>query len=126
MPSVSDYHYAIVTALAVGLDALLGEPRRFHPLVYFGKFVHYVEDRLLGPTARKFTPAGQRGLGIVALVFTLLPTVLPFIVIAALLNLLNQSLLMLLEVLVLYLAIGNRSLREHALQVYHALHNKRY
>ena len=36
---------ALLSAAAVALDALLGEPRRWHPLVAFGRFADRIEQR---------------------------------------------------------------------------------
>ena len=38
----------IVLVLALLLDKYLGEPRRFHPLVGFGKLANNIEKRLYG------------------------------------------------------------------------------
>ena len=46
---LSFVHYPITPLLAVAgitLDALLGEPRRRHPLVGFGNLAHGIEARL--------------------------------------------------------------------------------
>ncbi len=93
---------AATAALAVCLDLLLGEPRRWHPLVGFGRLATWLEDAL-NAAAR---PDGQRrALGALAVVGLVgLPT--------ALLAALPQHAL--LGAAVLYLALGWRSLGEHA------------
>jgi adenosylcobinamide-phosphate synthase len=89
------------------LDQLLGEPRRWHPLVGFGRCARAVEARL-------YRDSHAAGIAVLLLV------TLPFVVIAAWLQtwgLAGQ----LFGVLCLYAALGLRSLREHALPVAEAL-----
>ncbi|WP_018992371.1 adenosylcobinamide-phosphate synthase CbiB [Aromatoleum toluclasticum] len=86
---------------AVLLDRLLGEPRRWHPLVGFGRLAALAEARL----NRRTRAGGILALGLtvgpwVALAFWLRP-LMPFVVDAAL----------------LYFALGARSLSEHATAV---------
>lgn len=83
---------------AVMLDRLLGEPRRFHPLIGFGNLAAAIEKRL----NRRQLPAGVLAwalavLPFVALAFALRPFA-PFAV----------------DVALLYFALGSRSLAEHA------------
>jgi len=95
----------LVCLLALGLDRLLGEPRRGHPLVGFGAAANWLEQRLNrnGGGAR-----WQGALGVLLLV--MLPVGLAW----AASRWLPWPALLLLEVVVLYLAIGWRSLVEHA------------
>ena len=39
---------ALLSVAAVALDALLGEPKRWHPLVAFGRFADRIEKRFNG------------------------------------------------------------------------------
>ena len=39
---------ALLSVAAVALDALLGEPKRWHPLVAFGRFADRIEQRFNG------------------------------------------------------------------------------
>ena len=39
---------ALILPLALALDAWLGEPRRFHPLIGFGWLAQTLENRLWG------------------------------------------------------------------------------
>jgi len=94
----------------VALDAVLGEPRRYHPLVAFGRLAAWLESR--------FNPAGEGGR--VQGLFAWALAVLPLTLLAALLTrlpLLGE----LLAVLALYAALGLRSLGEHARPVLEAL-----
>ena len=97
---------ALILPLALALDAWLGEPRRFHPLVGFGGLALALEGRLHGDA---------RWRGALALALLVLPPVLLTALIA------GQSWSPLLDLLVLYLAIGWRSLGEHANRVGAAL-----
>ena len=96
----------LVIAAALLLDRLLGEPRRFHPLVGFGHYAAWLERRL----NRNGRVAGGIALLLavtpVVVVVTLLPSGWPEMV---------------AEVLLLYLAVGARSLVEHGEAVARAL-----
>lgn len=96
-------------AAALVLDRLFGEPRRRHPLVGFGKLAGRIE-------ARFNRPGASRGVGLLAWLTAVLPLSLSVWLLARL-----PYLGWLIELLVLYLAIGLRSLRDHAQAVSHAL-----
>jgi adenosylcobinamide-phosphate synthase len=101
---------------AVLLDAALGEPRRAHPLVAFGRMARAIEARL---------HADRRDAGMLAWACAVLPATLG---VAALMSTLGNAApgaSLLLSALVLYAAIGWRSLREHALPVAVALEEGR-
>ncbi len=97
---------ALILPLALALDAWLGEPRRFHPLIGFGWLAQALENRLWGD-------AIWRG------ALALLLLILPFTLIALFIPPWPWSLA--LDLVLLYLAIGWRSLGEHAIQVHDAL-----
>ncbi|RUL76714.1 adenosylcobinamide-phosphate synthase CbiB [Dyella choica] len=94
---------------AVWLDRLLGEPRRAHPLVAFGRMTSWVEQHFY---------ADLRASGLLAWSLAVLPCV-------ALLTIVQRVapvwLAWCMDVVVLYAALGLRSLREHAQPVAHAL-----
>lgn len=101
---------ALLVAAALLLDALLGEPRRFHPLAGFGRLAAGLEARL---------NAGGRGHrlhGAAALALLVLPGV-------AFAGWLQQQPVIgaLISALVLYAAIGLNSLHRHAEPVAAAL-----
>ncbi len=102
---------ALSCLAGVGLDALLGEPRRAHPLVVFGRFADRIERQLNGPDGR-----GWRSHGVTAWCLA----VLPLTFVAWLLSLL-PGIGWLVEVLLLYVALGLRSLGEHLVPVALAL-----
>jgi adenosylcobinamide-phosphate synthase len=102
---------AIVIILAVLLDFLLGEPRRFHPLVGFGRLAQRIESVLIGRAGDRQVLRG--GIAVVLaispwLLLACLPRLFPAIDVPA-------------SVLLLYLAIGGGSLALHGRAVAAAL-----
>ena len=102
-------HTALVCLIAVLLDLWLGEPQRGHPLAGFGRWAGRVEHRLHG-----LTLARMRG------ALALLVLVLPPVVVAGLLTLF-EPVALLVEVLLVYLALGATSLLQHGRAVAAAL-----
>ena len=98
---------------ALLLDRLLGEPRRWHPLVGYGQVVSGVESRLnrSNDTARR-----QRMYGAIAVAMLVLPLA-PLCWFIERLPVIGS----LAGTLLLYLTLGGRSLSEHAHQVAAAL-----
>lgn len=106
---------AWVALAAVVLDRLLGEPRRFHPLVGFGRLASGIERALYGgPDAGA---AARRGRGGAALALA----VLPFLAAAWWATVQEPWIGVTAETVLLYLALGGRSLEEHARRVANAL-----
>ncbi|CAD5107706.1 adenosylcobinamide-phosphate synthase CbiB [Zestomonas carbonaria] len=105
---------ALLSLAGVALDALLGEPRRWHPLVAFGVLAERLERRFNRPYGDG--ALGWRSHGVTAWLLAVLPLTL----LAWALSLLPQ-IGWLVEVLALYAALGLRSLGEHALPVARAL-----
>lgn len=95
---------ALLLAAGVALDLLLGETRRWHPLVGFGNLAQWLERRLNRGGARIARGALAWLLAVIPL------TLLAF----ALDNPVAQACL-------LYLCLGLRSLRDHALPIHAAL-----
>ena len=101
---------ALLMLAGVLLDALLGEARRWHPLVGFGKLAMRIERRL--------NRGGHRILrGVLAWSLA----VLPLSAIAALATHWHNTLALALHAGLLYFALGLRSLREHNLPIADAL-----
>jgi adenosylcobinamide-phosphate synthase len=100
---------ALIVCAALLLDARLGEPRRFHPLVGFATWAQRLEKWL-------YRDAILAGLA------AILCTLLPFMAlsIAAVWLPMNWAMIT-LDIVVLYLAIGWNSLNSHAEQVRVAL-----
>jgi adenosylcobinamide-phosphate synthase len=94
---------------AVVLDRLLGEPRRWHPLVGFGRYAAWLELRL---------NAGKvlRGSGVLAWLLAIVPFLLPVYFLSQ-----QPELQFITGVLLLYFALGLQSLTEHARRIRHAL-----
>jgi len=101
----------LTVSAALLLDALLGEPKRAHPLVAFGRLADRLEQHFNGAAAR-----GWRSHGVTAWCLA----VLPLTVLAWLLSLL-PGIGWLVDIVLLYLVLGLRSLGEHALPVAQAL-----
>ncbi|WP_339725711.1 adenosylcobinamide-phosphate synthase CbiB [uncultured Paraglaciecola sp.] len=102
---------ALQMAGALILDKFFGEFPRYHPLVGFGKVASFVEEKCnLVPHSK------NRIIGCIACLLLVLPVPLLFFT-------LNQHSVTfwLLETFVLYLAIGQRSLTQHAEQILHPL-----
>lgn len=105
---------ALVALAAILLDGWLGEPRRWHPLVGFGTLAGRLERSLYGNAT--ITPRARRLRGALALPLLLLP----FAAAATALTALPYA-GMVFSVLMLYAAIGHKSLHDHARPVASAL-----
>ncbi len=103
---------ALAMLVAILLDAWLGEPRRAHPLEGFGRFAGRVEARLY---------RDRRMAGLLAWSLAVWPPVLLSWLAARMLGSLAGSLSFVFDAAVLYLAVGLRSLGEHAMPVACAL-----
>ena len=106
--------HALMVLIAVFLDFLLGEPKRFHPLAGFGRLAVVVEGILYG--------ARQPPAAVLLIAGTLawLALVLPFVLLVWWLSSMS-GVQYVLEVVLLYLALGAQSLGQHARHVAHAL-----
>ncbi|MCH8498790.1 MAG: adenosylcobinamide-phosphate synthase CbiB [Marinobacter sp.] len=93
----------LVCCLALVLDRLLGEPRRWHPLVGFGRLAGALETRM---------NHGRRRIMRGAIAVVLL--VLPLLMLGLLVRSLPWLPQLVLEVLILWLALSLRGLTEHA------------
>jgi adenosylcobinamide-phosphate synthase len=109
---------ALLTLAAVLLDAALGEPRRWHPLVGFGRWAQWLERRL-NPQSGSHVPLALRLRGVLAVVVAVAPGVL--LLTAAVTAPPSRYLGYLVSIGALYFALGHQSLREHALSVHRAL-----
>ncbi|WP_266180894.1 adenosylcobinamide-phosphate synthase CbiB [Dyella humicola] len=105
---------ALAMLAAILLDAWLGEPRRAHPLVAFGRLAGGIEARLY----RDRYMAGLRAWSL-----AVVPLVVLCWLAAKMLGSMTGWLSFVFDAVVLYLAIGLRSLGEHATPVACALHD---
>lgn len=101
---------ALLSVAGVALDALLGEPKRSHPLVAFGRFADRIEQRF-NAAGRGWRSHGVTAWFIAVVPITLLATALSWL----------PYIGWLVEVLALYFALGLRSLGEHVEPVAQAL-----
>jgi adenosylcobinamide-phosphate synthase len=104
---------ALIMIAALLLDRLLGEPRHFHPLVGFGRYALWIEQRLNGGvhSALRMRMHGVLAWGAV---------VAPWLLLIGLAW--QQAFLQpFIGVLILYFAIGMQSLDEHANRIQIAL-----
>lgn len=109
---------ALLSVAGVALDACFGEPKRWHPLVGFGRLANALEQRFnraFGDNAEE-VGRGWRSHGVTAWVLA----VLPLTVAAWLLSLLPY-IGWLVDIAALYLALGMQSLTEHAQPIVQAL-----
>lgn len=103
-----------IVICALLLDRILGEPSRWHPLAGFGNLANWLEKQLnhaQHPLINKLM-----GLGAWLLLLS------PFIAFSLYLNRLEFS--WIADCLLLYFAIGARSLKQHAMRIYHGLSSK--
>lgn len=105
---------ALIALSAVLLDWWLGEPKRWHPLVGFGRLTDRVERALR--SGRDVAPRARKRRGIAAW----LVLVVPLTAIAAVLCALPGAGII-CSVAALYFALGHRSLHDHARPVADAL-----
>lgn len=108
--------WQLLLAALVGLllDRLIGEVRRYHPLVGFGRCASWLE-------ARVNHAAAGRAEGIWAWVLMVLPLVLASIALLITVQLFSVPAALLLHAVILYFCIGLRSLAEHNLAIRDAL-----
>lgn len=110
---------AIVILLALVLDYYLGEPRRLHPLVGFGKLASTLEKSLNRGTGHSFA---YKFRGLLAVLILTIPLVI--LVILAQDQLKHSApLTSLFSIFILYLVIAPKSLEQHATAVQAALIN---
>ena len=107
--------------IALLLDQLLGEPRRYHPLIGFGNLAIFLEKQLNRFQTDSTLAARSKGV-LAVLSLTVLPAWLIYLLIDYLLTTDTLSnnpgfetlIAALIQIVGLYLCIGRRSLMEHA------------
>lgn len=109
-----DYLVFVASAMLAALvvDYFLGEARRYHPLVGFGRLAKYLESALYPATD---SPLRLWGAGLLAWLLAVMPLFIAALVIVQLLALsLGLVSYWLVSVAVIYFAIGAKSLQQHA------------
>ncbi|HVL00038.1 MAG TPA: adenosylcobinamide-phosphate synthase CbiB [Dongiaceae bacterium] len=108
-PLTSPFTLLMQLLLALALDQWLGEPRRWHPLVGFGRLAQWLETKLnSGNDQQRFWR------GLVAWSLAVLPLTWLTLQMSAVFG-------MLFQIVLLYLTIGRKSLFEHSRRVWQAL-----
>ena len=102
---------ALILLVALILDRVFGEIKRFHPLVGFGNVASRIESKL---NQLPYSGNQKKVLGMIAWLLVVSPIVLSVYY-------LSQYFSWWLDALLVYLAIGGQSLKEHAIQVYKPL-----
>jgi adenosylcobinamide-phosphate synthase len=104
---------SLTLILAVLLDHWLGEPQKYHPLVFFGRLANAVENTLHNQNR---SALNQKIVGLIALLLMILP-------LAGLVYFFSQWELIntLLAPIALYFCIAANSLKQHATDIYKAL-----
>jgi adenosylcobinamide-phosphate synthase len=107
----------VIACLAVMLDFIFGEPKRYHALVGFGWIANVIESKL-NPKNHQ-TLSRQRLLGMLGLLLL----ITPFLFLAFQLSRI-PTIGLITDTLLLYFALGHKSLHDHARAVSHALFNQ--
>jgi len=105
---------AVTLFIALALDARLGEPKKWHPLVGFGYWATMLEKCLILPSDAQ--NIHQKLIGALALFIAIIP-----ISVSVYLFTQNTLLNTLLSPILLYLCIAPKSLKQHTMMVYHSL-----
>jgi len=103
----------LVVSIALLLDTLLGEPKRYHPLVGFGNCANRVE--------RRFNTQPSSPMAFVYGLIALIVLIVPLSLAGYFINSSLRQYGWIFSVLIVYSAIGFKSLLEHSRRVYKAL-----
>ncbi len=104
---------ALIVVGALWLDYWLGEPNKYHPLVGFGAFANAVEKR-----CRSFSALNVRLQGVLAWSVSVLPWVAICYLALGEIESLSPSLWLVLNIVILSMTIGGRSLLDHAQAIF--------
>ena len=102
----------IMLFLALLIDRMWGEPSSWHPLIIFGRWVDKCQEICQIPVT--WPSFSQRLFGIFAWMLAVLPCLMVWFLVSALLP---EFMLDALGILILYFCIGWQSLREHGLAI---------
>ncbi len=107
--------YFIVIALL--MDEFFAEVKKYHPLVGFGHYANFIEKIMYLKSSRK----SHSALFIRGLLSWCLAVILPLLLLAACLTVLQQSfpdyVVWSIECIILYFTLGQKSLKQHGLAV---------
>lgn len=106
---------AFVILSAIALDWMIGEPRRFHPLVLFGSIAERSERIGELGAFQRISPFER---GLICWLFLVVP---PTFGVWLLINWLPAPWQWILDCLILYFTIGWKSMQEHAMEVHRNL-----
>ena len=104
--------------LALALDYRFGEPKKYHPLVGFGRYVDFLQQQLNRPSGSSVSSRTQFINGALACLLAIIPIVGAVIVIQ---HSLPAFINIFIDAGLLYLCIGWTSLQQHAKAIYDAL-----
>ena len=109
---------ALILFASLCLDKLLGEPRRFHPLIGFGNWANLIEKN-----CRKLPIINQKQQGFLAWIIAVLPIVFgSYFLLNSVLSY-SYWLWIAINIVIVYLTIGGKSLLDHAYNIYRPLKN---
>ena len=115
---------ALTIGLALVLDIVLGEPKRYHPLVGFGNLAIYAERKLnRTPSDVPGTPTSRYFTGILAWALLILPITLLIMFLVHQITMLGVVISLITNTFILYLCIGWKSLIQHVKAIQSALEN---
>ncbi|UGA57381.1 adenosylcobinamide-phosphate synthase CbiB [Vibrio sp. VB16] len=107
---------AVILVVALWLDRWFGEPKRFHPLIGFGRMVNSLEK-----TCRACSFISEKQQGVLAWTMAVIPVVATTYILLSWVAQISLSLWFGLNAIVVYLTIGGTSLIEHAQNIYRPL-----
>jgi adenosylcobinamide-phosphate synthase len=105
----------LVIVLALLIDQILGEPKRYHPLVGFGLIASILETKTNNQSSNTLSFIGG-GIALIILIFV------P-ILLVVLASYLLSSYAFILDIIILYWAVGMHSLVDHTRPIITALQN---
>lgn len=99
--------------MALVIDHFIGEPNRYHPLIFFGNLANFIEKKLnKGTSQQRFIK------GIIGWAVLVLPVPLIYLL---LIWTLPVYLILLINIYIVYWAVALNSLNQHGMQIYHPL-----
>jgi adenosylcobinamide-phosphate synthase len=101
--------------LALALDYHFAEPKKYHPLIGFGRYVDFLQQKLNRPTSPAISSRTQSINGVVACLLAITPIIGAIIIVQhSMPSIINA----LIDAGLLYLCIGWSSLQQHARAIF--------